>query len=248
MIVDIMSEPNALKLIHTSCMNCVFAEYNGITQVDCNANKLDMYEDVISAYNEEKEFFIINGKKCLFKRIKPWIGTPSEARKEIKFLYKAIVIADKTEKDVATTISSLPFPSAIDIVRPIDSLADVAKLREQMVGTSIKWKIHNLMNNKAQYKKKPLDHYCQLALTNNKIPYVCIIYSGEILPTNTLETLWNNVLDEGLEFELIYSDKIFIVPFLIWKYYYLMGSRKQCVMQNILNDEQCKKVYAIQSI
>lgn len=70
-----MSEINA---IHTSCKNCVFAKYNDLTQIDCELSYIEKYKNknvsVIEAYDEEKEFYIINNKKCLGYRENKWFS------------------------------------------------------------------------------------------------------------------------------------------------------------------------------
>jgi len=65
-----MSENNlpTISAIHTSCKNCVFAEYSGITQYNCLMGLIDQYKDksveVLEVYDTEKEFYVINNKKC----------------------------------------------------------------------------------------------------------------------------------------------------------------------------------------
>lgn len=68
-----MSEINP---IHTPCKQCVFAKYDGITQTDCHLQYISKYRDndteILEAYDNEKEFYIINGKKCIGYRENKW--------------------------------------------------------------------------------------------------------------------------------------------------------------------------------
>lgn len=62
-----------LSQIHTSCKNCVFAEYKNGEQVGCQLNKIQDYEkagiDVVDVYDKDnKKFKIINERFCLFYR------------------------------------------------------------------------------------------------------------------------------------------------------------------------------------
>lgn len=70
-----MSEINT---IHTSCKNCVFANYENNTQQDCLLNYIQQYRNknisILEAYDEEKEFYIINDKKCLGYRENKWFS------------------------------------------------------------------------------------------------------------------------------------------------------------------------------
>lgn len=62
--------------IHTPCKECVFALYENITQTGCALNYLDIYKtnntEVLEAYDQEKEFYVINDKKCIGYREPKW--------------------------------------------------------------------------------------------------------------------------------------------------------------------------------
>lgn len=55
--------------IHTCCKRCVFAEYESITQVSCAIKYLEKYKDmgteILEAYDNDAEFYILNNKKCI---------------------------------------------------------------------------------------------------------------------------------------------------------------------------------------
>ena len=57
-----------INLIHTSCKKCVFAKYDGITQVGCSLSLIDKYKqknvEILEVYDKKKEFYVINNKKC----------------------------------------------------------------------------------------------------------------------------------------------------------------------------------------
>lgn len=65
--IDIVDE---IKFSHTPCKDCIFAEYNKRgTQIECRMGLLEKYKqldhiDIIEAFDEEKDFYIISGKKC----------------------------------------------------------------------------------------------------------------------------------------------------------------------------------------
>lgn len=66
-----------IKSIHTPCKKCVFAEYNGQTQIDCELDYISKYRNkgiqILEVYDEEKEFYVINDKKCLGYRTNIWL-------------------------------------------------------------------------------------------------------------------------------------------------------------------------------
>lgn len=67
--------------IHTACKMCAFATYDNNTQIDCALGYIDIYRnkklDILEVYDADKEFYVINDKKCIgyrtdasFKRFK----------------------------------------------------------------------------------------------------------------------------------------------------------------------------------
>lgn len=63
---------NKIDLIHTSCKDCFFAKYDGKTQISCHLDMIKKFEkaniQILEAYDEEKEFYVINKKKCVGHR------------------------------------------------------------------------------------------------------------------------------------------------------------------------------------
>lgn len=65
-----------ISTIHTPCKSCVFAKYDNKTQTDCYLDYINIYQnnniEILEAYDNEKEFFIINDKKCIGYRENKW--------------------------------------------------------------------------------------------------------------------------------------------------------------------------------
>ena len=65
-----------ISLVHTTCKSCVFALFDKNSQIGCAANYLDRYrnknEQILEAFDDDKEFYIINNKKCLGFRQNSW--------------------------------------------------------------------------------------------------------------------------------------------------------------------------------
>lgn len=66
----------SVSSIHTSCKNCVFAQYENITQTGCSLDYIDKLKknntEILEAYDDSKEFYIINNKKCIGYRENKW--------------------------------------------------------------------------------------------------------------------------------------------------------------------------------
>jgi hypothetical protein len=67
---------STINTIHTPCKKCVFAQYDGITQTNCHLSYIDKYKEsgveILEAYDDEQEFYIINNKKCIGYREDKW--------------------------------------------------------------------------------------------------------------------------------------------------------------------------------
>lgn len=70
-----------VESIHTCCKNCVFAKYENITQIGCHLDYIQKYKDlgaeILEAYDQEKEFYLINNKKCIGYRENKWFNDNS---------------------------------------------------------------------------------------------------------------------------------------------------------------------------
>jgi hypothetical protein len=90
---------NQIDTIHTPCKNCVFAHFNENTQTDCHLNYIEKYKNknisILEAYDDDKEFYIINGKKCLGYRENKWFK---------QFNLENAAIKDKINKYLETNV------------------------------------------------------------------------------------------------------------------------------------------------
>jgi len=108
-----------LSQTHTSCKKCVFAKYEGKTQTGCELGKIDNYKDagigIVETFDDDKEFFVIDGRFCLFYRNEEYMKQfPKSKWKETvnqqtKIPYHAIVFIneDSKFKDVKLTLRLL---------------------------------------------------------------------------------------------------------------------------------------------
>lgn len=65
-----------ISAVHTPCKMCAFAKFENKTQIGCSLEYIDIYKnnniEILEAYDNEKEFFIINDKKCIGYRESKW--------------------------------------------------------------------------------------------------------------------------------------------------------------------------------
>ena len=93
--------------ISSSCKLCLFAKYDGNTQIGCEFNRTEKIDnhplyELIEAYDDEKNFFVLNNHICPYQRTHHWIHADSPNKKELveKEVYMrwgAIVLGHKQE-------------------------------------------------------------------------------------------------------------------------------------------------------
>lgn len=160
-----------INTIHTPCKNCVFATYDNITQVGCALNYINKYKakdvEILEAYDNELEFYIVNNKKCIGYRENSWfrkLGLDNASLEEKIELYNKhnhlpylMVVnlqdysygaLDALEKD----ISSIKIkPQKIIFIRypNTEYLYTIERIQEFIsnINTSCKWRMQTMVEN-----------------------------------------------------------------------------------------------------
>lgn len=85
---------NIIDPIHTSCKDCVFAIYSENTQTGCAIDMIDRYKakhcDIIEAYDDEKEFYILNKYKCIGHRKQSWFSQYDDAEDTLEYKIRKV--------------------------------------------------------------------------------------------------------------------------------------------------------------
>jgi|15BtaG_2_1085339.scaffolds.fasta_scaffold00006_42 hypothetical protein len=101
-----VQEDVEISHIHTTCRNCVFAKFEKDRQKGCSLDKIKDYKEagieVLEVFDEShKEFYLINGRFCLFYRTQelmkdyPRSSWEDIARMTTKCPYQAIIFFEK---------------------------------------------------------------------------------------------------------------------------------------------------------
>lgn len=102
-------------LIRTSCKDCIFAIYEDDTQISCAHDRIDKFKTlssdlVIEAYDEEKNFYVIN-KFCNFYRNKDsWnngVADVSKVKEEAKLTFDLLINCDNIDSEYQNWILEL---------------------------------------------------------------------------------------------------------------------------------------------
>lgn len=188
-----MSEQKIDK-IHTPCKSCGFAKYEGITQTGCYTGYLDKYKkagsEILEAYDDEKEFFIINNRKCISYRENKWFEKynlleSSIEEKVNKFnqtnhIYYCLAInlinistLDTISQIVKNINNSQIKPKKIIIIRYKHHAKqfsyDVLRNLLKELDSNIEWRIQNMMEN-----NEPEEYIIyNISINNKKQRFIC---------------------------------------------------------------------------
>lgn len=156
-----------IALIHTACKNCIFANYDSNTQISCKSGYLDKYRkngvEVLEVYDNDKNFYVLNNKKCLSYREQTWLDKQNKdadlyeiVRQENLLKYVVLMPIQKTSTldQIKTAFDSILnqeiLPSGILIYqnRLEQNKINNADLLEylQSIDKNILWRIKNFID------------------------------------------------------------------------------------------------------
>lgn len=235
--------------IHSCCKNCVFAIYDNNTQTGCYTEYLDKYKnitDIVEAYDDDKEFYIINKKKCLGYREESWLqknnlieSTMEQKIAELKssnslnfVLMIDLRFFEPTDLDnIANQIKNLQHkPSKIIFIRyqkdqkahhtyeNIKNILDKSDVK-------CKWRIQTMVDN-----DRFLDILNNTVNLNKKYRFFCSIEkpAGDLLKVINFA---NNLVYDKLEsFYIISNEDKTILLFSGGLYRYSAVVHKKCIL------------------
>lgn len=172
----------------TSCKECVFAKYEGKTQISCQFDRIKIFREtgvnVVEAYDEEKEFYILQDTICNLTRGKAWADATisngkvliEEARKEVLPSYQFILV-DNGDVDISflqiqlkTCLQQQTLPKAIHVLRYHNSKISLFDMGRALNETKILWSIVDIPKEEDEIFAKVEDYYIDQIL--NKYFYL----------------------------------------------------------------------------
>jgi hypothetical protein len=245
-----------INIVHTPCKNCAFAIYEDKTQKDCGLKYIEIYkqknQEIIEAYDEEKEFFVINNKKCPGYREQKWfdkLDVPCETLEEkiaifhkhnhIHYLLTVNLENLNRENfvDICEQISNLAIPpQKIIFVRypPVDTNEtfpyEYLKTNIDKYFSNISWRIQTVVDRSVSY-----EFMLQTIIsTNKKYRFVVSMkeYNSDI--QHIVNYADNLVVNELGSFVVVSNSNKNCIIFSSIVYRYSMFMDKK----NILEDEE----------
>ena len=171
-----MTAPKGFE-ISTSCKNCYFAEYKDKTQSGCKLNRLEKYRNlnanVVEAYDDDKEFYVIQDKICVYYRNQEFIeelqlvdeeGILKKIKSELHAPYHLILFfrENDTEKDLEHCIESAAShhikPPVFTVINKFNKNVDPPRIMEIANHHGFNhWRIQNAANLEYEWDRDLID-------------------------------------------------------------------------------------------
>ena len=182
--------------IHTPCKSCVFALYSNNTQTDCAIGYIEKYKnkntEILEAYDNDKEFYIINGKKCLGYRENKWFN---------QFDLTDADINQKVAKYFETNI--LDYYMVVDLKQlNINQLDDILKQISECKIQPKKVIFIRYVDNELQFGFSKIE----ALLTKHAVPYIWRIQTIVDLSLNH-EQILHNIISLNAKYRFVLSVK-----------------------------------------
>lgn len=195
-----------INSIASSCKSCLFAKWDGNTQTGCEFGRIEKVQysnayELVEAYDNDKEFYVINNHICPYQRTDKWISANDEDRiekvkREVYMRWGAIILVDQNNTSfdtVNTRIKELKSQS----ISPKYAVLILKNADGQLSDN-----LFNLMN-----KNFDIWHV-QIQLDNDKDDRFYIDMAFDKLKTST-RIMFYTVFDINQPISLSLYDKVF---------------------------------------
>lgn len=242
--------------VHTICKNCAFSQWENNTQVGCSKNRLEILRaagvEILQAYDDDKEFEIINGKYCIYSRSDKWLekyknDIDGQLEKELQFKYNAIVNFNneslfELEKTVKSLSEQERLPTRITIVRPSSSKTMPSAISKLFTDSIVPWRIQNLIENENFLSG------VDMVVKSLNIPYYSLFNSGfELTDKDFFKKLEVMANDHNLQFVYLKGDdngNCVTVQKIFHDLY--LGNKTITLEEKLLEDNiECQSIYQV---
>ena len=206
-----------ISALSTTCKDCLFAKYDGITQTDCHLGKIDKIKnhpvyELVEAMDDDKEFYVLNYHLCLHQRVKGWEhdNEPMEdminlVRDEIKMKWGAILILkDEKQQDMSRVeerlgeiLNQSEKPSWVGIIND-DVDLDVYWIIDYLNKQDIPWSIQS--SGDSIYST--IDTIVQ-NFKNQKFLFYATFDSDKVIEPDFYDKIYDSVINELKQYSVI---------------------------------------------
>ena len=198
------------------CRDCVFAIYQNKTQICCEFNRIEKFDnvgaEVIEAYDEyATEFFVIKDRQCNAYRNQEWGQLVDKDKwkdivnKQIKHQYDVIILTneDTTPDDIIKTVVDIKNQTIEPHLLIVSMYADnpdiILTTMNYLKTTSLQWKLESVGDS----SKNLLDE----AVKSAEGVFYCAFWAGCNIEKDFIAKLDKMVNDELKQIVLIEPDE-----------------------------------------
>ena len=210
--------------LHTSCKECVFAVYEGDTQVDCSADRLSILQknnSVIEAYDKDREFYVVDCF-CNYFRPPKWNdGKPDvekasdENHPRFSIGIYADIISEESLKQMIDSISAIDYDK--DRIRFLISQLMTAPTQKKKLATKLFESITRLGFDArivTLFKSELRDHDTFKQATDG---YIIKIKPGDDVPPAMFQQI-DHRLNEDLDRKVVFeSNKVRAISLMVFR-------------------------------
>ena len=218
------SQQSENEVVKTSCKNCVFAQYDCDTQINCLAGRIGAFgfQNITEAYDNDKEFYVIN-RLCNYYRDKDlWnngVADVDKVRAECQFTFDIFLNCDNI--DEATAKSYINWWNSLSVDKNkvnvyLYNSPSVTLDQRKLISS-----VHKVTN---KYLIVSYDHDETLHshVSKSRSAYH---YNGEAVPTNLIEITNRHINDELLKLVMFVNNHRLVVSNVVYK---IESFRNQC--------------------
>lgn len=164
-----------IDIVHTPCKSCKFADYEQDIQTSCLLDKINQYKnrgiEVLEVYDDEKSFFVINKKKCLYFRTEDWyqkknldsiekaklLATKENEMKYIAVIYNEPDTSIDTFKNIVNSLINQEIkPKGLMIIREKKQkyVTSIKELSPILNTINIPWRLQNFIDEDMTFENK----------------------------------------------------------------------------------------------
>jgi hypothetical protein len=202
-----------IEQVHTACVDCVFAEVAGQTQTGCSFGRIDAYKqkgaEIIDAYDEHNnEFTVINGKICLYKRIKEWGKLVPKKKwkdtvlQQLKLRYHTMVLLkpedslESLHKTLESLNSQTNPPALVSILSSSKMTpSEIVHSLNSKEYDSIEWRLQTFLEEE-MHERQMIDLAIDTTKNQVKIVFYMVFNSGFKVPNQVSDELQQYFIED----------------------------------------------------
>lgn len=241
-----MTEEKKISMLHTPCKNCIAAVYENKTQTKCFFDQLKNFDSVLEVYDDEKEFFVINNKKCIYYREQKWLekkeldlkNSMDEIIKENTIPYIAIINIDgiNNEAKLKLAIEKLQNqktkPCGVMVMMQKKKKYDISteKIIDIVQSSGFVWKIKSFIEEYDLYR------YIKAIIQSAPRKRLYLLMNNTDIPENFYEQIIKYNLNNNPIAAINIKDNIFFA-------FAAVAYTMQLFQKNILLESGMQKLY-----